>query len=80
MPLPAVSLMESGEHKSMSRKVYVVNAEKEKNMQDEIYWHLHNFKVSLQEVFQTLIPRYAVVINSYYSDLFLLGDIISSLF
>lgn len=36
----AVSLMESGQHKSTRRKVYVINAEKETHKQDEIYWHL----------------------------------------
>lgn len=41
--------------------MYVVNAEKETHKQDEIYWHLHNFKVSLQKMFKTLIPKYAVV-------------------
>lgn len=58
---PAVSLMESGEYNSTRRKLYVVNAEKETHKQDEIYRHLYNFKVSLQKMFKTLIPKYAVV-------------------
>lgn len=39
----------------------MANAEKETHKQDKIYWHLHNSKVSFQEMFKTLIPTYAVV-------------------
>lgn len=41
---PAVSLMESGEHNSTSRKLYMVTAEKETHKQDEILRALTQFR------------------------------------
>lgn len=41
---PAVSLMESGEHNSTSRKLYMVTAEKETHKKDEILGALIQFQ------------------------------------